>query len=44
VAGGFHTNNTVLIAGTPEPKRPARDLHHDFIQMPNIAGAGLSAA
>lgn len=40
----FIQDNTVPIDGRPEPEWPTRDLHQDFIQMSDIAKAGLSAA
>jgi len=32
-------NEAMLVDGTPKPKRSIRDLHHDFVEMPDIAGS-----
>jgi len=37
----FLKNNAVLVDGRPQPVRSARDLHDDFVQVPDIAGARL---
>ena len=37
----FLKNKAVLVDRAPEPVLPARDLHNDFVQMPDIAGARL---
>ncbi len=34
----------VLSGGTPEPESFSSAFHDDFVQMPNIAGTGLSAS
>lgn len=34
-------NDTVLIDGALQPEGPARDLHNDFVQVPDIAGTRL---
>ena len=40
----FIQNDTVPIDVRPGPEWSTRDLHQDFIQMSDIAGAGPSAA
>lgn len=40
----FFENETMLIDRTPEPELFSSALHDDFVQMPNIAGAGLAAS
>jgi len=37
----FFKNDAVLIHSPPQLEGPARDLHDDFVQMPDIAGTRL---
>lgn len=40
----FIQYNAILTNIAPQPELPAFDLHNNFVQMPNVARSGLSAA